>query len=139
MMKWMRRPLFLCAVGTLCLCANGALATTGKISGIVKDKETGEPLPGVNVIVEGTTRGAATDVQGNYVILNVPAGTYSVRATFLGYAAMRVQNLRVSIDQTTRHDFLMTPEAIAGEEVIVVATRPIVQKDLTSSQKVTTS
>ncbi len=45
--------------------------SAGKIVGVVKDKSTGEPLPGVNVSIEGTTYGAATDVDGFYVILNV--------------------------------------------------------------------
>ena len=122
-----------------CLLLSTASATTGKISGTIRDKETSELLPGVNVLVEGTSRGAATDVQGHFVILNLPARTYTLRASFLGYKTIRVQNLRVSIDQTTLQDFELTTEAIAGEEVVVVAERPIVQRDLTSSQKVTTA
>jgi outer membrane receptor protein involved in Fe transport len=116
-----------------------ALATTGKISGTVKDRETGEALPGVNVLVEGTSRGAATDINGEYVILNLPAGNYTLRASFIGYATVRLQNLRVNIDQTTRQDFQLAAETLTGEEVVVIAERPLVQKDLTASQKVTTS
>ncbi|KAB2881474.1 carboxypeptidase-like regulatory domain-containing protein, partial [bacterium] len=51
---------------------------TGKVTGVVKDKETGDALPGVNVILEGTTMGAATNAKGEYTILNVPAGVYTV-------------------------------------------------------------
>ncbi len=112
---------------------------TGKIAGRVTDKQTGEALPGVNVLIVGTNMGAATDTDGNYVILNVPPGTYTLRASFIGYGTVEVQNLRVSIDQTTRQDFALAPEVIAGEEVVVVAERPLVQKDLTASQKITTS
>ena len=112
---------------------------TGKIAGRVTDKQTGEPLPGVNVFIVGTSLGSATDANGEYVILNVPPGTYTLRASFIGYSTVEVQNLRVSIDRTTRQDFELQPEIIAGEEVVVVAERPMVQKDLTASQKITTS
>lgn len=122
-----------------CLAPSVLFAAGGKIAGRVTDKETGEPLPGVNVMIEGTTMGAATDLNGNYVILNVPAGTYSVRTSFIGYADYKVSNLRVSIGQTTRLNIAMTSKVIAGEEVTIVAERPMVQKDLTASQKTTSA
>jgi hypothetical protein len=59
--------------------------TTGKIKGKVTDRETGEPLPGANVLIVGTTFGAASDFDGEFVILNVPPGVYTVKATFIGY------------------------------------------------------
>ncbi len=108
--------------------------TTGKIAGKVTNAATGEPLFAVNVIVEGTTLGAATDMQGNYVILNVPPGIYTVRASAVGFKTVRVTNVRVSVDQTTRVDFKLEEVAIElGEEVVVVAERPLVQRDLTST------
>jgi outer membrane receptor protein involved in Fe transport len=108
--------------------------TTGKIAGKVTNASTGEPLFAVNVIVEGTTLGAATDMQGNYVILNVPPGVYTVRASAVGFKTVRVTNVRVSVDQTTRVDFKLEEVAIElGEEVVVVAERPLVQRDLTST------
>jgi hypothetical protein len=59
--------------------------TTGKIAGTVTDKQSGEPLVGVNVVIVGTTLGAATDAEGYYAILNVPVGTHSVRISYIGY------------------------------------------------------
>ncbi len=59
--------------------------TTGKIAGAVKDGESGLPLPGVNVIIEGTSMGAATDLKGEYVVLNIPPGVYDIRALMIGY------------------------------------------------------
>ncbi|MCA9731830.1 TonB-dependent receptor [candidate division KSB1 bacterium] len=115
------------------------LANTGKFAGRVVDKESGDPLPGVNVQVEGTSLGSATNTNGEYVILNVPSGKYTLKASFIGYAVMRVENLRISIGSTTRQDFALSTEVISGEEVVIVATRPMVQKDLTSSQKTTTA
>lgn len=58
---------------------------TGKIAGFITDAKTGEPLPGVNVVLKGTSMGAATDIEGYYVILNVPPGTYTLEASFVGY------------------------------------------------------
>lgn len=109
--------------------------TTGKISGRVTDAATGEPLPGVNVVIVGTTQGATTDVDGFYQILQVKPGTYAVRASFVGFAPMTVQDVRVRIDQTTEVNFSISEEVIAGEEVVVTADRPLVQRDLTSSSR----
>ena len=57
--------------------------TTGKIAGIVTDFETGNPLPGANILLENTTRGASTDENGYFYILNVPPGIYSLSSSVL--------------------------------------------------------
>ncbi len=121
------------------LLSNGALAaTTGKIAGRIVDKDTGEPLPAVNVLVVGTTRGATTDLDGNYFILNIPPGIYSVRATILGYKEVTVEKVLVQTDLTTRVDFEMEPTVLeAGEKVVVVAEKPLIEKDVTASRMTT--
>jgi outer membrane receptor protein involved in Fe transport len=106
---------------------------TGKIRGKVIDKETKEPLPGVNVVVVGTAFGAATDLKGEYVIVNVPVGVYDVRASFVGYRAMTVKGVRVLPDFTTEVNFELSSEAIQVEEVVVTAERRLIQKDATST------
>jgi outer membrane cobalamin receptor len=114
----------------------GAVAwagTTGKIAGRVTDAATGEPLPGVNVAIVGTTQGATTDPDGYYSILNVKPGTYAVRASFIGFASMTVEEVRVMIDKTTTVDFVLREEVVEGEEVVVTAERSLVQRDLTST------
>src|SRR3990172_5432850 len=78
--------------------------TTGKIAGNVTDKKTGEPLPGTSIIVSGTMLGAASDINGNYTILNVPPGTYELQISFVGYQKATISDVRVFIDQTTRID-----------------------------------
>ena len=78
--------------------------STGKLAGKITDKSTGEPIPFVNVILVGTTIGAATDVDGYYTILNIPPGTYSVRASAIGYNNMTVENVNIQIDFTTKID-----------------------------------
>ena len=109
--------------------------TTGKIAGKVTDKKSGEPLIGVNIILLGTSMGSATDVDGNYYILNIPPGTYKVKASLVGYAAVTFDNVKVSVDQTTKLDFEMSEEAIEISNVVVTASKPLVQKDLTSTQE----
>lgn len=114
---------------------NGQAGTTGKIAGYVKDAQSGAPLPGVNVVVEGTTMGAATDLAGYYVILNIPPGKYTLSALMIGYAKKTISEVKVSIDLTSTVDFELGTEILdLGSEVVVVAERPMVTKDLTSSE-----
>lgn len=111
---------------------------TGKIVGVVTDSQTGETLPGANVLVDGTLLGASSDVNGEFFILNVPPGVYAVECLMLGYATKRIENIEVQSDLTTQIDFVMTEETLElGEKITVIADRPLVQKDLTSSKKVT--
>ncbi len=105
---------------------------TGKIVGMVKDAETGSPLPGANVLIEGTMLGAATDLDGRFIIMRVPPGRYTLVANFIGYQRMSIQNVQVLTDLTTTVSFALKPEAIAGEEVVVIAEAPAIRKDLTS-------
>lgn len=105
---------------------------SGKLTGIVKDVN-GEPLVGANVIVEGTTLGAATDFEGRYTILNIRAGTYTVKFGYIGYKSQRVEGVRISADQTKILDAVLEPEVIQGEEVVVTAKKPIVEFNQTSS------
>ncbi len=108
--------------------------TTGKIVGQVIDKSTKAPLPGANIIIEGTNLGAAADVQGNFLILRVPPGIYIVRARMMGYADVKYDNVKVSIDLTTQLNFELDPTILdMGETVTIVAERPLVQRDLTST------
>ncbi len=79
--------------------------TTGKISGSIKDISTGEPLIGANIIVDGTTLGAAADSKGRFVILNIPPGVYTVRGSMIGYTPVIYSEVKVSADFTTKLDF----------------------------------
>ena len=108
--------------------------TTGKIVGQVTDVETSEPLPGVNVVIEGTELGAATDEGGNYLILNVPPGKYALRFSMIGYAPYVVRGVEIVIDRTTRVDAKLRQKVLQGKEVVVVARPPMVVKDVSNSQ-----
>ena len=107
--------------------------TTGKIAGKILDKETGEALIGVNVIVKGSSLGAATDVDGYFAILNVPPGMHTIVASMVGYSIVTVNEVRVLIDQTTPVDIQMVPQSIEAAAVDVVAERNVIKKDVSTS------
>ena len=93
--------------------------TTGKISGVVKDADTNEPLIAANVIVQGTAFGAATDLDGSYYIINIKPGTYTLVVDMIGYKQLRLENVRVSVNRTTTIDANLESTVIQGETVIV--------------------
>ena len=109
--------------------------TTGKIAGKVTDM-SGEPLIGCNIIVEGTSLGAATNLAGEYYILNIPPGSYNLKAIMIGYSIVQMKDLHVIVDLTAKANFSLTTEAIEGEEIVVTAEKPIVRLDQTSMSAV---
>ena len=109
-------------------------AQTGKIAGRVTDAATGEPLPGVNVVIEGTTRGSTTDIDGQYVMIGVRPGTYTLVASFVGFATERREGISANLDLTTTVEFTLREEVFEGEEIVVTAEATAVRKDVTSSE-----
>ncbi|MBI2427402.1 MAG: carboxypeptidase-like regulatory domain-containing protein [Ignavibacteriales bacterium] len=122
------------SVAVLCWSGN-----TGKIAGKVIDRANGEPLIGANVVVKGLKLGASTDINGDYFILNIPPGSYTLTASLLGYEAVNSTNVSVIIDRTTTKNFELETSLIEGDEVNIVAERPVVDKDLTASEQIVTS
>ena len=111
---------------------------TGKVAGFVRDNETGDPLPMANIVIEGTTRGAASDLDGYYFIINVPPGKYVLKATMMGYQTTAA-NITVMVDLTTTYDFNFIPTVVdLGETVIVTAERPLIQPEITHSRTTVT-
>ncbi len=110
-------------------------AGAGKMAGSVVDKTTGKPLAGVNIIVEDAayTLGAASNIEGYYVIMNVPDGLYTVRASYMGRKTVKVNGVRVSSGLTTELNFEMEQKVIEGEVVEVTAERKLFRKDATSN------
>jgi outer membrane cobalamin receptor len=107
--------------------------TTGKIAGIVWDKNADEPLPGANVFIEGTSLGAATDVKGAFYILNVPPGFYTLQIQMIGYTYYQVENLRVSVNRTSYVEVSLAASILEGETVVVQAEKIAKKRDQTSS------
>ena len=108
--------------------------TTGKISGLVTDAETNEPLIGVNVMITDLGTGAATGLDGRYVIMNIPPGIYDVRFSMIGYEGKKVEGNRVMVDLTTTLDVQLGTSIIEGQSVTITADRSMVQADITYSQ-----
>ncbi len=120
----------LALVCTVFLASNLIAQTSGKVRGIVTDASTGEALIGTNVLIDGTGLGAATDENGEYFILNVSPGAYTMRAEIIGYQTAVELDVRVFIDLTTTVNFVTSVEAVTGEAVEVLAERPLVQPDV---------
>ncbi|MFH1852351.1 MAG: TonB-dependent receptor [Candidatus Neomarinimicrobiota bacterium] len=106
---------------------------TGKIVGKITDSTTGEPLIGANVILEATSLGAAADVDGYFMVLNIMPGTYNLRAMMIGYKDLVQRDVRVSTDLTTTIDFSMEVATLVGQEVVVYAKEKLVKMDVTST------
>ncbi len=110
--------------------------TTGKIKGKVTDRESGEPLAGANVQIVGTTMGAAADLNGEFVVLNVPAGQYSVKASFIGYQDVTIENIRVNADLTREVNFKLATTLIEVGAISIIAERPLVNKNATNAVRI---
>lgn len=127
---------WLLSFAVLLLAVAAWAGTTGKISGVVIDKATGTPIPGAAISIVGTSWGALSNEEGRYVILNIPVGTYALKASIVGYTAIDVTNVGVNVDLTTIQDFSMGTEAVELGTVSVTAERPLVKQDRTSSLRI---
>ncbi|MEN8193774.1 MAG: TonB-dependent receptor [Bacteroidota bacterium] len=110
-------------------------AGSGKISGIIIDAATDEPLLGANIVILNTNYGAATDVNGKFIIVGIEPNIYSVKVSSIGYQSKVINNVKVMSELTTEVNVTLTVQSIEmDEEVVVEAKRPVVQKDLTSTR-----
>ena len=110
---------------------------TGAITGYITDQETGEPLIGANVLLEGINQGSTTDVNGRYYIPNVPVRNYNMRISYIGYAAVNL-NIKITEKNTASLNIPLEPDAITMNmnEVVVTGKRPPIQKSMTNSVNV---
>ena len=120
--------LILFAVGT----AGSAVAQTGTISGTVTAASSGETLPGANVVIVGTEKGSSTDANGQFSITGVTPGTYTLRASFIGYQAKPKPEVEVVAGEETVVNFSLTA-GLAMEEMVVVGYGTQQRSDLTGS------
>ncbi len=109
---------------------------TGKIEGKIIDSATKEPLPGVNIILEGTYYGAATDFDGKYTILNITPGIYTVRATLIGFKQMRFTGIEVVENKTTLLNINLEETVLTmDQDVVVIGEKPLMDAEETQSIK----
>jgi outer membrane receptor protein involved in Fe transport len=134
--KW-RAPVWAMLLALVLAPAAALAGTTGKIAGRVVDTQ-GVALPGVNVLIEGTRRGATTDGDGYYLILSVEPGTYTLSASMVGYGKVTKQAVEIQVDYTSTVNFELKEQAIQAAELVVTAERPPVEMDKTSSKYVVT-
>jgi outer membrane receptor protein involved in Fe transport len=124
------RSVILVVIFSLFVLANVVFAgTTGKISGVIVDSRTSEPLPGVAIQLEGTSIGAQTGINGEYVILNVPPKVYTAKISLVGYKKQLVTEVRVATDKTFILSAELEETVIEGEEQIVRAKQDHVRID----------
>jgi hypothetical protein len=108
-------------------------AQYGKIVGKISDEETKEPLIGANILLEGTSIGASTDVEGAFTILNVPAGTYDIRAAYIGYQTKTLTGVKVVGGITRNVDFILSNTSVQVQSVTIIAERPLIEKSATNA------
>ncbi len=143
--RWGSRATTLALLGVF-LSVPVFAGTTGKIAGKVTDARTGEPLPVANVVIVSRWEngresrvqnilGAASDANGEYFILNVPPGEYSVEAHLVGFADELVRHVIVNIDRTVRVDLRMSSADVDVDEVVVIANRERIRQDVAYSAK----
>jgi CarboxypepD_reg-like domain/TonB-dependent Receptor Plug Domain len=135
-MKRVRIDVFLCVILLIIVLTGPSVLaqTSGKIIGNVTNAETGEPLPGAAVVVRGFPLGASSDIDGLFVILRIPPGTQTIQASHIGFSTVIIENVEVLTDVTTHLEIKLAPSAIAGEEVVIVAERPLIRRDQTSME-----
>ncbi len=136
-----RRWLFATVLGAaLAAPITVAQAQTGKLTGTVTDAETGKPIEGVAVVVQGTTLGQTTNSSGRYFIIQVPPGTYTVQARRLGYQSVSATNVTITIDGTREQNFKLRASNQTLAAVTVQADQaPLIERNQVGSASVVTA
>ncbi len=113
------------------------LQTRAAINGFLRDSESGETLLGANILLEGTGRGATTNHSGYYIINNIPAGSYTIRFSYLGYENKR---LEITLDegQSKRIDVELEPAEFTMEELVITSKREIEERQNIGSSSIST-
>lgn len=114
-----RASLLLAITGWLC--TSMVSAQSGRIVGVIVDA-TDIPLPGVNVVIEGTTFGTATDLEGRFILPNMPDGTYLIKATSIGFLTAR-KTVQIEKSETVEILIVLRIRILESGEVIVTASR----------------
>ncbi len=107
-------------LGLIFMFQSFALAQSGSIQGVIKDKSSGEPLTGANVIVRGTSLGAATDLDGKFLIRNLPIGKQTLVISYIGYNTITA-DITISANKTLEQNFSLEAKTLEGETVTITA------------------
>ncbi len=144
----MRIFCLLFTAALITLISSAAYAANGKVTGRIIDSQTREPLPSVNVVIthiflsDGSEvpldqpLGAVTNTDGYYFILNVPPGTYAIKASMVGYTSVTQTMVKVDLDRTIVVNFELSQTTIQVNQVVVTAKRDIIKQDVSATQEV---
>lgn len=119
--RWILKFLSILGLIMLLMFTDSFSQESGTISGKIVDMETGEELIGANVLLEGTTIGAAGDIEGNYLIRNISPGTYTLIASMIGYSKLTITGLELKPGSTIKLDIKLVPVAYETDEVVITA------------------
>lgn len=130
-MKIINTILILIFLSSLLIAQNN-----GSLSGTIKDKKTGETLPGVNVILKGTYYGAATDINGKFSIQNISAGNYNIEISLIGYKTVQYTGYQIVAGQNKKIDVELEETVLTlGQDVVVVGEKPLMDVEETQSKR----
>ncbi len=110
--------IIIIGVSAMTLLAN---APSGTLTGTITDRDTKHPLPGANVILEGTEMGAATDLNGRFEIRGVPVGSYSIRVHMIGYKSQARANVHSLANRPGVINVALEPTVLTGSDIVVTA------------------
>ncbi|MBN2354957.1 TonB-dependent receptor [candidate division KSB1 bacterium] len=133
-MRWNGKQIYLCLI----LISSYSLiwAQGTRITGRVTDKKTGEILPGVNILVMGTYKGAVSDMAGSFEIKGLTPGDYDLKASIIGYTVQMRTGIHVEAEKTVRVNFELEPTVLAlGQSVEIIGEKPLFETDITASQQ----
>ncbi len=106
----------------------------GRLVGRVTD-DFGEPLTGVNVVIQGTAKGTATDIDGRYRLDGLRGGAYNVQFSYIGFETKLYTDIRITNNEATTLDVTLAEAVLStSDEVVVVGTRPLVDVEGAQSQ-----
>jgi outer membrane receptor protein involved in Fe transport len=127
-------------VTALAVFSSAALAgTSGKIAGTIFNTETKELIAGATITIDGIDVTCVSDADGEFYLINVPVGTYTLTARSIGHLPLAKSDVKVLLDLTTPVDFELEATTIATNQVITVrAEKPLLAKDRTASVNVIT-
>ncbi len=117
---WKNKFFVSCSLIFLITSMTFAASVTGGLTGKVYDKNTNEILPGANVIVKGTSLGGATDINGEYIVRNIPPGRQTIIVSYIGYNTITV-NIDIPENKLLEQNFYLEATAIEGKTVTVTA------------------
>ena len=113
--------------------------TTGKVRGQIIDSITNDPLIGCNVFLKDTSYGTSSDIDGYFVLINIPPGIYDFQVNMIGYDNYILEDLEVNIDLTSTVNIALNESSLELESVIVKASPKLINKNLTSTTAIVTN